>query len=95
MKDPIVPKVPLTNVQRITRQEFANFFETFCGPKTQNNWPGISDQELLNATADALFELGKRRGKGIALWQTFIFEMQDRLDETLRPRPKGKTIDPL
>lgn len=95
MKDPIVPKQALSTAQRVTRREFANFFETFSGPNAPTNWPGMSDQELLNATADALFELGKKRGKGFAMWQTFIYEMQDRLDETLRPRPRGKTIDPV
>lgn len=69
-------------VRETLRNEFAEFFvlmTTTTGPE----WPSISDQEMVNAIADALVMLGKSRGKGNALLQTLVHELQDRANQTL------------
>ena len=63
-------------VRSMLRKEFADFFDVMT--KSTDRWPNISDQEMVDAIADALVELGKRRGLGAALLQTLVYELQDR-----------------
>lgn len=74
-------------VKRMLRSEFSDFFTqmtTATGPQ----WPSINDQELVDAIADSLIDMGRRRGKGIALLQTLVYELQDRVNSTVSSNRK-------
>lgn len=64
-------------------KEFTDFFHTMTQPDAECNWPQISDQELVDAIADALLAMGRKRGKGTALLQTLVHELQDRVNSTV------------
>lgn len=69
-------------VRKTLRTEFADFFTrmtTTTGPR----WPNINDQELVDGIADALIEMGKRRNMGVAMLQTLVHELQDRVNQNL------------
>ena len=68
-------------VRGILRKEFKDFFRTMT--TGTESWPKITDQELVNALADSLLDMGRDRGMGIALLQTLVLEMQDRINDTL------------
>ena len=66
----------------ILRHEFANFFNSMTQAQG-NNWPSISDQELVDALADALTMMGAQRGMGISLLQTLVHELKDRINQQM------------
>ncbi|MCW5642991.1 MAG: hypothetical protein KIT63_12900 [Rhodoferax sp.] len=70
-------------VRQTLRREFASFFKSMTAAD-ETGWPAINDQELVDALADALIDMGETSGKGIALLQTLIHELQDRVDQRLR-----------
>jgi len=69
--------------RQILRREFADFFSSMTSGSKSDNWPHIGDQELVDAIADSLIVLGKRSGRGVALLQTLVHELQDRVNQTL------------
>jgi hypothetical protein len=69
-------------VRKMLRDEFADFF-TEMTTSTGRKWPNINDQEMVNAIADALILMGKRRSMGTALLQTLVHELQDRVNDSL------------
>lgn len=68
-------------VRKKLREEFAGFFTEMT--TATDMWPEISDQELVEAIADALIQMGERRGKGTALLQTLVYELQDQVNQSL------------
>lgn len=70
------------HVRRTLREEFTKFF-TAMTTESPKGWPAISDSELVDALADSLMEMGKRRGLGVALVQTLVHELQDRVNSKL------------
>lgn len=68
-----------TAVRNALRKEFTDFFTGMMvgTPK----WPNIGAQELVDAIADSLIEVGKREGVGIAALQTLVHELQDRINQ--------------
>lgn len=68
-------------VRATLRREFADFFNTMT--VNTPTWPAISNQQLVEALADALLDMGKERGLGVALLQTFVYELQDRVNQSL------------
>lgn len=66
-------------VRETLRNEFADFFIEMT-TATDEGWPTVNDQELVEALADSLVMLGRSRGYGIALLQTLIHELQDRVN---------------
>lgn len=70
------------HTRTVLRTEFADFFQKMTEP-APNGWPAISDQEFVDAVADSLIELGKRRGLGVSYAQTLVHELQDRVNTTL------------
>lgn len=68
-------------VRAMLRKEFAAFFTQMTS--NTPTWPRISDQELVEALADSLLYMGKQRGLGVALLQTFVHELQDRVNQSL------------
>jgi hypothetical protein len=75
---------PITNpalskqVRDCLRKEFTDFFHEMTRP--ERNWPSITDQQLVDAIADALMDLGARNKRGIAMTQTLVYELQERVD---------------
>jgi len=69
-------------VRNMLRDEFAQFFTKMTTAEA-NNWPSIDDQELVDAIADALIQMGHQRGMGIALLQTLVHELQDRVNQQI------------
>lgn len=68
-------------VRAMLRKEFAAFFTQMTSNTA--TWPRISDQELVEALADSLLDMGNQRGLGVALLQTFVHELQDRINQSL------------
>lgn len=66
----------------ILRKEFTDFFTAMTTPDAAK-WPSISDQDLVDALADSLLAMGKQRGKGVALLQTLVHELQDRINNEM------------
>jgi hypothetical protein len=69
-------------VRKILRKEFTDFFVTMTS--STERWPTIDDQELVEALADSLIEMGRQRGLGAALLQTFVHELQDRVNQSIK-----------
>lgn len=69
-------------VRKMLRDEFADFF-TEMTTSTGRKWPTINDQELVDAIADSLMLMGKRRNMPISMLQTLVHELQDRINDTL------------
>lgn len=65
----------------IIRKEFAKFFLAFY--KGTDTWPGMTDQKMADALADSLIMVGESRGIGVALAQTLVHELQDRINQKL------------
>jgi len=70
-------------VRVILRQELTDFFVTLT-TADDTGWPNIGEQELADAIADSLLLMGKQRGMGIALLQTLVHELQDRINLSLK-----------
>jgi len=63
------------------RTEFTDFFTALV--VGTDNWPTIGPQELVDGIADSLIAMGEAQGKGVALLQTLIHELQDRVNSKL------------
>ena len=66
-------------VRKTLRKEFYDFFTTMASSTDQ--WPDISDTELIDAIADSLIAMGERRKMGAAMLQTLVYELQDRANK--------------
>ena len=66
-------------VRKTLRKEFTDFFTTMTSSTDQ--WPDISDTELIDAIADSLIVMGERRKMGAAMLQTLVYELQDRTNK--------------
>ncbi len=69
--------------RKVLHKEFTDFFVTMT-TADDTGWPNISDQELVNGIADALITMGERSHKGVALLQTLVHELQDRINFKLK-----------
>ena len=79
----MIEKTKAAVVRKALRKEFVDFFVTMTTVKPENNWPAIPDSEMVDGIADALLEMGKRRGTGVAMLQTLVHELQDRVNQTV------------
>ena len=68
-------------MNKILRSEITDFLVTMTAPTP--SWPAVSDQALIDALADSLLAMGAQRGKGTALLQTLVHELQDRVNSSL------------
>lgn len=66
-------------VRRVLRSEIADYLTTVSTGVT-DSWPDIPPQELTEALADALLDMGRRQGLGTALLQTLVYELQERVN---------------
>ncbi len=73
---------PPAQVRAVLRKELTDFFVALTTADGLE-WPSIDDQELIDALADSLLLMGKQRGKGTALLQTLVHELQDRVNLSL------------
>lgn len=73
----LVGRLP-PDIQQILTKEITDFFHTMATAK--RGWRDIPMQSVLEATADALIEVGKRKGHGTAYLETLLLEMQDKLN---------------
>ena len=75
-------------VRSVLRKEIADFL-TILTTAGRTNWPDVPAQELTEAMADALVDMGRKRGVGVSLLQTLVFDLQDRVNAELQPtKPK-------
>jgi len=77
-----MPPPQQAQARAILRREFVAFLTTMTAADN-NGWPTISDQELVDALSDSLLQMGQQRGKGVALLQTLVHELQDRINSQL------------
>lgn len=75
-------KAKRAHVAAKLRQEFTKFFVTMT-TETAEGWPKIDDSHFVDALADSLLEMGKQRGLGVALLQTLVHELQDRVNQSV------------
>lgn len=66
-------------VRRVLRSEIADYLTTVSAGVAES-WPDIPPQELTEALADALVDMGRRQGFGTALLQTLVYELQERVN---------------
>lgn len=77
MKYPISSNAFSQQVRDCLRNEFTDFFNEMTRP--ERNWPRITDEQLVDAIADALMQVGKRNERGIGMVQTLVYELQERV----------------
>lgn len=68
-------------VRRVLRREMGTFFIKLR--TAQPGWPAVPEQEFIDAMADALLDMGKHSGHGVAVLQTLVHELQDRINSEL------------
>ncbi len=66
-------------VRRVLRSEIKDYLSTVSASVSQS-WPDIPPQELTEALADALLDMGRQQGLGTALLQTLVYELQERVN---------------
>ncbi len=66
-------------VRRVLRSEIADYLTTVSAGVTES-WPDIPPQELTEALADALVDMGRQQGLGTAMLQTLVYELQERVN---------------
>ena len=66
-------------VRRVLRSEIADYLTTVSSGVAES-WPDIPPQELTEALADALVDMGRQQGLGTALLQTLVYELQERVN---------------
>lgn len=66
-------------VRDCLRKEFSDFF--FQMTTEEPGWPAITDAQLVDGIADALVVVGQRNKRGIAMIQTLVYELQDRVEQ--------------
>lgn len=74
--------VKKAHVRQALRTEFTKFFVTITSP-TPEGWPRVSNEEFVEALADSLLDMGQTKGVGVALLQTLIHDLQDRVNQKL------------
>ena len=91
MKQPLPPAVKgvlQAKVRNALRREFATFFKAMLTP--EKDWPAIPDEEFIDALADAVLAVGKDSGRVVAMLQTLVYEVQERINQELTlPTKKG------
>ena len=66
-------------VRRVLRTEIRDYLSTVSAG-VSDSWPDIPPQELTEALADALLDMGRQQGLGTALLQTLVYELQERVN---------------
>ena len=66
-------------VRRVLRSEIADYLTTVSAGVAES-WPDIPPQELTEALADALVDMGRQQGFGTAMLQTLVYELQERVN---------------
>ena len=66
-------------VRRVLRIEIRDYLST-VSTSVADSWPDIPPQELTEALADALLDMGRQQGLGTALLQTLVYELQERVN---------------
>lgn len=82
-----LPAQTQAHVRNLMRAEFTAFFTKMTETPTPQ-WPAISSQELVNAIADSLLTMGTRQGMPLALLQTLVHELQDRVNDAATKSPR-------
>ena len=72
------PEIIVAVQHRIMTKEFSDFFHEML--KVEPGWVAVTDQQFIDALADSLIRTGERSGRGFAILQTLVYELQDRLD---------------
>ena len=68
-------------VRKTLRTEFTSFFTEML--REEPRWPHISETEFIDALADSLIDMGTRSGRGSAILQTLVYELQERVNDKL------------
>lgn len=76
-------------VRRALRAEIYDFLKLMSDPQPDNNWPAIPREELLDAVADSIIQLGGDDVSGAAMLQTLVFDLQEKVNAKLNVNPKG------
>lgn len=66
-------------VRRVLRSEIVDYLTTVSAGVAES-WPDIPPQELTEALADALVDMGRQQGFGTAMLQTLVYELQERVN---------------
>jgi hypothetical protein len=80
-----VPTVPalVEPARRILRREIATFLTIMVTEQPERNWPALPPSELIDALADALVDMSGSQSLGLAMLQTLVYELQDKIDRRL------------
>lgn len=69
-------------VRAVLRKEFTDFFNEMLRPEP--GWPGISNQEFIDALADSVMAVDQANGQGIAMLQVLVHEVQEKINRSLQ-----------
>ena len=81
MTKAILNKALNAATRSVLRRQFAAFFIEMC--REEPNWPSITDGQMVEGLADSLLDMGRISGKGVALLQTMVYELQERVNAEL------------
>lgn len=70
-------------VKNALTREFHAFFKSMLTPDA--DWPAIRDEDFVDALAEAVMRTGSSQVRGIALLQTLVYELQERINLSLTP----------
>jgi hypothetical protein len=70
------PEMYPEKVRLALRREFTVFFEHMI--TEEHGWPAISNQQFVEALADAVLAVGQKTNMGVAMLQMLSYELQDR-----------------
>lgn len=71
-------KAARKKIDSVLKREFTTFFVGMVTPS--EGWPAVSDEQFIDALAASLVQMGERTGKGVALTQTLVYELQERIN---------------
>lgn len=70
-------------VRDLMRQEITKFLVAMVTEQRDKNWPAIAPTDLIDALGDALISMGETQELGVAMLQTLIHDLQDKVNAHL------------
>ena len=78
MTAPQTPSALPEAIRNTLRKQIAIFFTEM--QRAEPGWPHVTNEQLVEGVADALLDMGKASGVGVAMLQTLTYELQERVN---------------
>ena len=81
-KAPQMATLKAALVKATMRKQIAIFFTEMC--REEPDWPHVEQEQLVEGIADALIDMGTLSGTGVAMLQTLVYELQERVNAHMK-----------